>query len=106
MTFYNIEFLQSAWRELDEISNYYIRKVGKQSAKKLLDKIMKSIERLERFPLSAPLIRDDKLSQEGYRMLISGEYICVYRLLKDTVYIYHIANGRTEYKNLIFDERS
>lgn len=106
MKLYNVEFLPSAWKEIDDISNYYIQKVGRQSAKRLIDKIIKSIERLKRFPLSAPLIRDDKLSKEGYRILISGEYICVYRLLKDTVYIYHIANGRTEYKNLITDERS
>ena len=103
MKLYKVEFLPSAWREIEEISNYYIQKVGRQSAKRVIDKIMTSIERLERFPLSAPLIRDDKLSQEGYRILISGEYISVYRLIKDTVYIYHIANGRTEYKNLIID---
>lgn len=101
MSNYKIEFLPTAWREINEISSYYIQKVGKQSAKNLFDKLMKSIERLKMFPLSAPLIRDEKLSQEGYRMLISGDYICVYRFIGETVYIYHIANGRTEYKNLI-----
>ena len=100
---YKIEFLPSAWIEIDEISNYYIQNIGMESAKRLFDKLMKSIERLKIFPTSAPLIRDEKLSQEGYRILISGEYICVYRFINEVVYIYHIANGRTEYKNLITD---
>ena len=65
--------------------------------------LMKSIERLQMFPKSAHLIRDEKLSSEGYRILISGEYICIYRVINKIVYIYHIANGRTEYKNLIKD---
>ncbi len=103
MSSYKIEFLPSAWREIDEISTYYIHKVGKQSAKRLFEKLMKSIERLKMFPMSAPLIRDEKLSAEGYRILISGEYVCIYRFINETVYIYHIANGRTEYKNLIAD---
>ena len=93
--------MPSAWREIDEISNYYIQKVGKQAAKRLFENLMKSIERLKMFPKSAPLIRDEKLSSEGYRILISGEYICIYRVINKIVYIYHIANGRTEYKNLI-----
>lgn len=103
MNDYKIEFLPSAWREIDEISSYYIQKVGKQSAKRLFEKLMKSIERLKMFPTSAPLIRDEKLSSEGYRILISGEYVCIYRVINEIVYIYHIANGRTEYKNLIKD---
>lgn len=103
MSKYKIEFLPSAWKEIDEITNYYIQKIGKSSAKRTLDRIIKSIQRLEMFPYSAPLIRDEKLSQEGYRILISGEYICVYRVIEEIVYIYHIANGRTEYKNLITD---
>lgn len=103
MNDYKIEFLPSAWKEIDEISNYYIQKVGKQSAERLFEKLMKSIDRLKMFPTSAPLIRDEELSKGGYRILISGEYICIYRIINETVYIYHIANGRTEYKNLISD---
>ena len=98
---YKIEFLPSAWREIDEISNYYLNKVGPKSVTKILDRILKAIERLEIFPLSCPLINDEVLSEKGYRVLICDDYICVYRLIDEVVYIYHIANGRTNYKNLI-----
>lgn len=98
---YEIEFLPSAWREIDEISSYYLNKVGSKSAKKIFDRILKAIERLEIFPLSCPLINDEVLSKEGYRILICDDYVCIYRLINEVVYIYHIANGRINYKNLI-----
>lgn len=98
---YKVEFLPSAWREIDEISNYYLNKVGQKSAKKIFDRIFKAIQRLEIFPLSCTLINDEMLRQEGYRILICDDYICVYKLVDEVVYIYHIANGRTNYKNLI-----
>ncbi|MBR4632840.1 MAG: type II toxin-antitoxin system RelE/ParE family toxin [Elusimicrobia bacterium] len=98
---YRIEFLPSAWREIDEISSYYLNKVGPKSAKRVFDRILKAIERLEIFPLSCPLINDEVLSREGYRILICDDYICVYRLIDEVVYIYHIANGKTNYKSLM-----
>ena len=98
---YKIEFLPSAWQEINEISNYYLNKVGPKSAKKIFDRILKAIERLEIFPLSCPLINDEVLSMDGYRILICDDYICVYRLIDEVVYIYHIANGKINYKNLI-----
>ena len=98
---YKIEFLPSAWREIDEISNYYLNKVGSKSATKIFYRILKAIERLEIFPLSCPLINDEVLSEEGYRVLICDDYICVYRLIDEVVYIYHIANGRTNYTSLM-----
>lgn len=98
---YRIEFLPAAWREIDEISDYYLNKAGPKSAKKIFDKILKAIDRLEIFPLSCPIINDEVLSQEGYSTLICDDYICIYRLINDVVYIYHIANGRINYKNFM-----
>lgn len=34
-------------------------------------------------------------------MLICDKYLCIYRLINETVYVYHIANGTTEYSKLI-----
>ena len=44
---YKIEFLPSAWREIDEISNYYLNKVGPKSAKRVFDRILKAIESIK-----------------------------------------------------------
>ena len=43
---------------------------------------------------------DDELKNQGYRMLICNKYICIYRLIDDIVYVYHIAFGAIEYPKL------
>ena len=98
---YNIEFLPVAWEEIEDIANYYLQKIGPRSSVKIFDKIMAAIERLKVFPLSCPLIYDESLKEQGYRMLVCDDYICVYRLIEETVYIYHISNGRTDYYKLL-----
>lgn len=95
-----IILLDEAWVELDQISDYYLVTVGPGSAKKITDKILNTIGRLETFPLSGSYVPDIELKNQGYRMIICDEYLCIYRLIGDTIYIYHIAHGSTEYGKL------
>ncbi|WP_190239363.1 MULTISPECIES: type II toxin-antitoxin system RelE/ParE family toxin [Pelotomaculum] len=46
---------------------------------------------------------DKILWLEGYRMLICGHYLCVYRLLGKTVFVYHIVDSRANYTRLLAD---
>lgn len=95
-----IELLDTAWKELDEISDYYLLTVGARSAKKIIETILSAIGRLETFPLSGSYVLDIELRNQGYRMIICGKYLCIYRLIGDTAYIYHIAHGAMEYGKL------
>ena len=52
---------------------------------------------VERFPLSGSLPRDAELLKSGYRYVIAGQYLCVYRLIVDTVFVYHIVHGASNY---------
>ena len=65
--------------------------------------------RLELFPLSGSLPRDKELRDGGYRYVIADKYICVYKLIGETVYVYHIAHGAGNYpllfKRLLRDEK-
>ena len=98
---YRVELLNPAWNELDIISDFHLATAGPASAKKITDKIFVSLERLETFPLSAPYVPDKQLKEKEYRMLVCGKYVCIYRLIGEVVYIYHIANSRMEYSKLI-----
>ena len=44
--------------------------------------------------------QDKELRNGGYRYVIAGKYICVYRLIAETVYAYHIAHGASNYPTL------
>ena len=97
---YKLEILKPAWAELEEIADYHLIMVGPVSAKNITDKILSSIERLKTYPLSGTAIFDDELNALGYRVVISGKYVCVYRLIGDTVFVYHIVHGSRDYPRL------
>ena len=44
--------------------------------------------------------QDKELRNGGYRYVIAGKYICVYRLIAETVYVYHIAHSASNYPTL------
>lgn len=92
--------LEPAQRELEEIALLHLNLVGPASARRITDHIFESLARLERFPLSGHLPRDNALRQAGYRYVVAGKYICVYRLLGEQVFVYHIAHGATNYPTL------
>lgn len=97
---YKLEILATAWPELEEIADYHLLMVEPASAKNITDQILLSIERLKRYPLSGAAVLDEELSSMGYRIVVSGKYVCVYRLLGDTVFIYHIVYGSRDYPRL------
>jgi plasmid stabilization system protein ParE len=97
---YKLKILAPAWIEIEEIAEYHLLVVGQISAKKITDRILSALERLEEFPLSCPYVTDAELKSQDYRMLVCDKYVCIYRLIADTVFVYHIAHGATEYSKL------
>ena len=60
------------------------------------------IEALEEFPDVGSMTPDEWLNLQGYRMLICGKHVAVYRQMNNIVYIYHIADTQTEYTKLFY----
>lgn len=97
---YSVEILPTAWEDLKRIEDNYILRFGVESAIKVTDNILKSIERLERFPGSGSLTPDKWLNDQGYRMIIWQRFVSIYRPFGEKIYIYHIANTEIEYTKL------
>ena len=97
---YHVELLNPAWLDLDAISDFHLHEVGPVSARKITDKILNALERLESFPLSCPLVPYKELADKGYRMLVCGNYVCIYELIGKTVYVHHIVAAATNYPTL------
>ena len=87
-------------RELEEIAQLHMNLAGPNSARNITNLILDTLSRLERFPLSGHIPQDRELRTMGYRYVIAGKYICVYRLIAETVYVYHIAHGASNYPTL------
>lgn len=99
---YKVELLPTAWAELDEIADVHLQLVGPNSAQKITDKIFNSLRNLEDNPYIGSVPKYQILAEQGFRVLISGKYLCFYKVGTDTVEIYHIAEGRRDYPKLFF----
>ena len=96
----DLVILEPAQRELEEIAQLHRNLVGPNSARNITDLILDTLSRLEMFPLSGHLPQDKELRNGGYHYVIAGKNICVYRLIAETVYVYHIAHGASNYPML------
>lgn len=95
-----VEILTPAWRDIDRISDFHLMKVGPQSAERITDQLLDTIDLLEEQPYMGALHPDPVLAQNEYRKVICGNYVCIYRVIGTTVYIYRVVDGRTDYVRL------
>lgn len=96
----DLEILPPAQGELEEIARIHMALSGPDSARKITDRIFDAMGQLTRFPLSGPPIRDGELRAAGYRYILAGKYLVIYRVLGERVVVYHIAHGATDYPKL------
>lgn len=99
---YKVEILSSAWEDLKKIEDYYILQFDVQTALKVSDHILDAIQRLEQFSDSGSVTPDNWLNEQGYRMVICKKHIAIYRVIREIVYVYHIADTQTEYAKLFY----
>lgn len=92
-----VVILEPAQRELEEIARIHMELVGPDSARKITSRILNTLSRLEQFPRSGHIPQEKELRSAGYRYVIAGKYICVYRLIAETAVVYHIAHGASNY---------
>lgn len=98
-----LEYLAPAVTDVEEIVKYHIAKVGVPSARKIYSLMEVSVNRLADFPLLGQLHPDPLLAAQGYRKLVLNQtYVAIYRIIGDTVYIYRIVNGKTDYPRLLY----
>lgn len=99
---HKIEILPAAWEDLKKIEDYYAVQFNAETAIKVSDHILDVIERLEDFPDSGSLTPDKWLNERGYRIVICKKHVVIYRVIDNSVYVYHIADTQTEYTKLFY----
>ncbi len=95
-----VELLKPALEDIDNIAGYYARESGVKAAKKVTDGIFRSHRRIADFPQSGTFPPDEEMKKNGFRFVVSGEYISIYRISGKTAYIYHIFHGAREYSGV------
>ena len=101
-TKYDLVYLAPAKEDVEEIVKYHIAEVGPQAARNVYAAMTATIGQLRDFPLMGQIHPDPLLAAQGYRKLVlTRTYVAVYRLIDETVSIYRVVNGRTDYPKLL-----
>ena len=97
---HKIRYLQIAQQDLIDIFDY-IREDNPTAAANFIDKIDKSISKLELFPKLGVIPKDDHLEFFGYRMLVIDSYLVFYVIIENIVEIRRIIHGSRRYSFLL-----
>ncbi len=100
MVRYNVELLPTAYSDLDEIFDY-IMVDNPTAAAKMLDNIIKSLQRLEIYPHSGVPLLERSLKKMQFRMVVVDPYIAFYRFIDNKVLVYRILHGARNYSHLL-----
>lgn len=101
MAKYKVEILLAAWQDIDKIADFHMKMVGTASAQRITDKILDTVERLGSFPYMGAQHSDSELARREFRKVICGDYVCVYKVIDNSVFVYRIVNGKTDYPKLL-----
>ena len=96
MESYNVQFLQEALDDLEEIV-LYIAQDSRKAALAMHDKIIEKAKDLAIFPKRGRLVPDKRMSEAGYRMLGIKPYVAFYRIIGNDVFIYRVLHGARNY---------
>jgi len=98
----NVKLLYEARMELRNIAAYRRQKVGINSARNITNAILDGLERLKIFPEMGFVPPIKSVAEAGFRVLVIKEYLCFYRIEEDSILIYHIVHGSTDYIRHLF----
>ena len=101
---YRIKLLLTAQEDLKSIEDWYLMNFDANTALKVTDRILDAIQRLGDFPDSGSIPRDEWGRRQGFRFVIIERHIAIYRVIDGIVFIYHIADTRTEYNRLFYEQ--
>ena len=93
---FEVRFLQESLADLEEII-LYIAQDSPAAALRMHDKIIEKAHGLANFPKRGRLVPDKKMAAAGYRMLVIKPYIVFYRISDNSVFIYRVLHGATNY---------
>lgn len=99
---YKIKILQIAQDDMKSIVTY-VRMDNPEAAIRMVKKIKTAIGNLSDYPLMGPIPRDEKIAEQGYRMIVVESYLVFYILVTDdnTVEIHRVLHEKQNYPNMI-----
>ncbi len=92
-----LHIISPAREDINQIADHHLLKVDPISAERTTDKLLDNIEKLSKTPYIGSVHSDSVLGGMGYRKLICGEYVVVYRIVNDDIFVYRVFHGSSDY---------
>lgn len=100
-----IHLSKEASNDLLEIKTYIEEDLLNSSAAiSTIRKITQDLRLLETFSEIGPALSSIIDIQSDYRFLVSGKYICFYRICDSDVYVDRILNSRRDYMRVLLED--
>ena len=99
MPLHDVVLTAAAEQDLEEIGDYIARDNPQKAAETVLQ-IIHEIESLDSFPERHPV---RKQLSKGHRFLIIGNYIAVYRIEEQVVYVVRVVQGSRDMSRILHD---
>lgn len=93
-------YTKEALQDLLDIADYHFEKVGGESALRAVDDLQDHIEKLSDFPRMGEEHPDAYLNALGFRKLVHGNHIVIYRIDGAQVVIERIVWASSNYPEL------
>ena len=90
----------SAYEDIASIAEHLKKAVSSRVAAETVERILDKIDLLAATPYLGPLHHDPVLAQHGYRKLVVGRYIVVYRVDDDQTTVLRVFHGVRDYARL------
>ena len=97
---HSVRVLRRAQNDLIEIHRY-VERDKPAAADRLVTRLLDAIESLERFPDRGLAPRDERLRRLGLRVLVEGDYLVFYKVLRTQIRVYRVIHGKRKYRHLL-----
>lgn len=102
-----IIYTEQSHRDMDNIWDYIASDLqNPESAEKMLDRIMDTVDQLKLFPESSTMLSavSGANINEDERFLVCGKYLIFYKAFENEVYIDRVLYGGRDYLRVLFEE--
>lgn len=96
----SVRILRRAQHDLVEIQRY-VERDRPAAAGRLVGRLLNAVESLGRMPERRAVPRDERLASREYRVLVEGDHLVFYKVLRNQVRIYRVLHGRRRYGHLL-----
>ena len=90
-----VRLLAKAYEDLLDLDAHHGRAGG--TAPYPSEVVVEKLRLLEAYPLAGPLHHDSYLADRGYRKLLAGKWVAVYRVEGDDVLVVRVFHQRADY---------